>query len=179
MNFGSQTLTGAELAARGPLLPGLRYVLTANVADNGLDLDGAGPLRARHSVTWAGSAQLEYKDGQDGRQGADRVNLTIRYFGPNDTGFTRTATIAVGTLAWTHGITDRLQSVATVQQVVLVDGFESVTTGATSLSREVRYPAWGRVSFSLTWSFRPPGQGPQVRQQQQGGPPPIPGAGPG
>ena len=40
LNFGSQTLTGAEIAARGPLLPGLRYVLTANVADNGLDLDG-------------------------------------------------------------------------------------------------------------------------------------------
>lgn len=177
VNFGSQVLTGAELAARGPLLPGLRYVLTANVADNGLDQDGNGPLRMRHSSTWSGTAQLEYKDGQDGRRGSDRVNLTLRYFGPNDTGFSRTATIAVGGVTWTHGITDRLQSVATVQQVVLVDRFESVTTGATSQSREFRYPAWGRVSFSLTWSFRPPGQGPQVRQQPSG-PPPIPG-GPG
>jgi outer membrane receptor protein involved in Fe transport len=176
LNFGSQVLTGGELAARGPLLPGLRYVLTANVADNGLDQDGNGPLRMRHGITWGGTAQLEYKDGQDGRRGSDRVNLNIRYFGPNDTGFSRTSTIAVGGVTWTHGITDRLQSVATVQQVLLVDGWETVTTGATSLSREFRHPAWGRVSFALTWSFRPPGQGPQVRQQQ-GGAPPIPGAG--
>src|SRR5205085_7228734 len=91
VNFGAQTLTGAELAARGPLLPGLRYVLTANVADNGLDLDGSGPIGARHSSTWSGTAQLEYKDGQDGRRGSDRVNATLRYFGPNDTGFSRTA----------------------------------------------------------------------------------------
>ena len=31
-----------------------------------------------------------------------------------------------------------------------------------------------RVTLSLTWSFRPPGQGPRVQQQQQQGPLPIP-----
>jgi hypothetical protein len=151
-------------------------VLTANIADNGLDLDGSGPLGARHSSTWAGTAQLEYKDGQDGRRGSDRVNLTVRYFGPNDTGFSRNSSFGFASLTWTHGITDRLQSVASIQQFRLVDGFEVVTTGATSQSREFRVPASPRFTVSLTWSFRPPGQGPQVRPQQ-GGAPPIPGAG--
>ena len=106
------------------------------------------------------------------------MNLTVRYFGPNDTGFSRNSTFAFGSLTWTHGITDRLQAVAAIQQLRFTDGFEIVTTGAASQSREFRVPASPRFSVSLTWSFRPPGQGPQVRQQQSG-PPPIPGAGPG
>lgn len=177
VNFGQQALTGGELAARGPLLPGLRYVATANLSDQSLDQDAGGPLRARHSTTWSGSGQLEYKDGQDGRRGADRVNLTLRYFGPTDTGFTRINSLALATFTWTHGITDRLQGVVTVQNIRLVDGRETITTGLTSQSRELFAPASPqRLMLSLSWSFRPPGQGPQVRQQQ-GGPPPIPGAG--
>ena len=31
-----------------------------------------------------------------------------------------------------------------------------------------------RVTLSLTWSFRPPGQGPRVQQQPQQAGPPIP-----
>ena len=179
VNFGRQALTGGELAARGPLLPGLRYVLTTNLSDQALDQDGSGPLSARHSTTWSGTAQLEYKDGQDGRRGADRINATLRYFGPTDTGFTRVSSLALATLTWTHGITDRLQSVVTVQNIRLVDGRETITTGLTSRSRELFAPSSPqRIMLSLTWSFRRPGQGPQ-QQRQQGGPPPIPGVGPG
>jgi ferric enterobactin receptor len=176
-NFGAQALTGAELAARGPLLPGLRYVLTANVADQSLDRDAGGPLPGRHSATWSATGQLEYKDGRDGRRGADRVNLTLRYFGANDTGFTRISPFAFASLTWSHAITDRLSSVVTIANLRLSDGIEAVTVGDTSQSRDLRIPASPRLSLSLTWSFRPPGQGPQVRQQQGGGPPPIPGAG--
>jgi outer membrane receptor protein involved in Fe transport len=179
-NFGSQALTGAELSARGPLLEGLRYVLTANVSDQGLDQDAGGPLPRRHSATWSGTGQLEYKDGQDGRAGADRVNLTMRYFGPTDTGFTRVNAFATASLTWSHFFTDRLSGVLTVQNLRLSEGRESITTGLTSQSRDLLAPTSPqRVTLSLTWSFRPPGQGPRVQQQQQGGPPPIPGAGPG
>jgi outer membrane receptor protein involved in Fe transport len=179
-NFGSQALTGAELSARGPILEGLRYVLTANVSDQSLDQDAGGPLPSRHSFTWSGTGQLEYKDGTDGRRGADRVNLTLRYFGPTDTGFTRISAVSLATFTWSHAITDRLSGVLTVANIRLVDGRETVTTGVTSQSRDLFAPASPqRITLSLTWSFRPPGQGPQVRQQpQQSGPPPIPG-GPG
>lgn len=177
-NFGSQALTGAEFSARGPLLPGLRYVLTGNLSDQSLDQDAGGPLPSRHSATWSGSAQLEYKDGQDGRAGADRVNLTVRYFGPTDTGFTRVEALSLGTLTWSHQITDRLSGVLTVQNIRFVDGREQITTGLTTQSRELFAPSSPqRITLSLTWSFRPPGQGPRVQQQPQGGPPPIPGAG--
>lgn len=180
VNFGSQALTGAELSARGPILPGLRYVLSANVSDQALDQDAGGPLRSRHSFTWSGTGQLEYKDGQDGRRGADRVNATLRYFGPTDTGFTRVETLALATFTWTHGITDRLQSVLTVANLRLVDGRETITTGVTSMSRELFAPdSPQRITLSLTWSFRPPGAGPHGQQQQQppqpqGPPIPIP-----
>jgi ferric enterobactin receptor len=176
-NFGSQALTGAELSARGPILAGLRYVLTANVSDQSLDQDAGGPLPSRHSATWSGTGQLEYKDGQDGRRGADRVNLTLRYFGPTDTGFTRVSAFALATFTWSHAFTDRLSGVLTIANLRLSEGRETVTTGLTSQSRDLFAPSSPqRVTLSLTWNFRPPGQGPQVRQQpQQAGPPPIPG----
>jgi ferric enterobactin receptor len=175
-NFGDQALTGAELSARGPLLAGLRYVLTANVSDQSLDPDGGGPLPSRHAVQYSSTAQLEYRDGQDGRAGADRVNLTLRYFSAVDTGFTRTSANAFASLTWTHAFTDRLQAVLSVAQLRLSDPIETLTTGATTRSRDIRDAASPqRVTLSLTWSFRPPGQGPQVRQQPQQGPPPIPG----
>lgn|GEM_PF-1090054 len=178
-NFGAQALTGAELSARGPLLTNLRYVLTANASDQGLDQDAGGALPSRHSGTWSGTGQLEYKDGQDGRRGADRVNLTLRYFGPTDTGFTRTSSLALATFTWSHAITDRLSGVLTMANLRLSQGRESITTGLTSRSRDLFAPASPqRITVALTWSFRPPGQGPRVQQQQQQGPPPIPGAGP-
>lgn len=179
-NFGSQALTGAELSARGPVLNGLRYVLTANVSDQSLDEDAGGPLPSRHSATWSGTAQLEYRDGQDGRAGSDRINFTFRYFGPTDTGFTRVNAFSLGTFTWSHQITDRLSGVLTVQNLRFVKGREQITTGLFTQSRDLfAPPSPQRIQLSLTWSFRPPGQGPRVQQQQQpAGPPPIPG-GPG
>ena len=172
-NFGTQSLTGGELSARGPLAKGLRYVATANVADQSLDQDGGGPLNARHNITWSVTGQLEYKDGTEGRRGADRVNLTLRYFGPNDTGFTRFSAYASLSATWSHAITDRLSSVLTVAELRLTPPREAISTSGTSLSRDVTNFASPRATFSLTWSFRPPGQGPQVRQQPSA-PPPIP-----
>ncbi|MBX3561164.1 MAG: TonB-dependent receptor [Sphingomonas sp.] len=174
-NFGSQALTGAEISARGPIVAGLRYVLTANLSDQSLDPDAGGPLPSRHSATWSGTGQLEYRDGQDGRRGADRVNLTLRYFGPADTGFTRNSAIALATFTWSHAFTDRLSGVLTVANLRLSEGRETTTTGITSQSRDLFAPASPqRVTLSLTWSFRPPGQGPRVQQQPQQAGPPIP-----
>lgn len=172
-NFGSQALTGAELSARGPLLEGLRYVLTANASDQFLDQDAGGPLPGRHAFQYSGTGQLEYRDGRDGRAGADRVNLTLRYFGPSDTGFTRASAFAFASLTWSHAITDRLSSVLTMANVRLTDPRETLTTGAFSQSRDLQTFA-PRFSLALTWSFRPPGQGPRVQQQPQQGGPPIP-----
>ena len=162
-NFGSQALTGAELSARGPLLGGLRYVLTANVSDQYLDQDAGGPLPGRHSATWSGTGQLEYRDGQDGRAGADRVNFTLRYFGPTDTGFTRVNSFALATLTWSHAFTDRLSGVLTIQNLRLSEGREQITPGVFTQSRDLfAPPSPQRVPRSHTRSFRPPGQGPRA-----------------
>lgn len=174
-NFGSQALTGAEVSARGPIVNGLRYVLTANLSDQSLDQDAGGPLPSRHSTTWSGTGQLEYRDGRDGRAGADRVNLTLRYFGPTDTGFSRVNSFALASFTWSHAFTDRLSGVLTIQNLRLTEGRETITTGVTTRSRDlIAVASPQRVTLSLTWSFRPPGQGPRVQQQPQQAGPPIP-----
>ncbi len=104
VNFGTQSLTGGELAARGPLAKGLRYVVSANVSGQSLDANAAGPAASRNAALYSGSAQLEYRDGTDGRRGADRINLTLRYFGANDTGFTRFSAWATASATWSHAL---------------------------------------------------------------------------
>jgi outer membrane receptor protein involved in Fe transport len=163
-NFGRQGLTGGEISARGPLARGLRYVLTANLADQSLDADAGGPLGTRHNTAYSMTGQLEYKDGTDGRRGADRINLTLRYTGVNDTGFARFSAYATATATWSHGITDRLSSVLTVADLQLTPAREVISNSGAILARDLGNPPIPRVTFSLTWSFRPPGQGPQVRQ---------------
>ena len=170
-NFGTQGLTGGEISARGPLLRGLRYVLSANLADQSLDQDGGGPLAARHNVAYSATGQLEYKDGTDGRRGADRVNLTLRYTGANDTGFTRFSATASATATWSHAITDRLSSVLTVADLRLSPPLHVTSQSGTILAPDIYNRASPRILLSLTWSFRPPGQGPQIRQPQPVGPP--------
>jgi hypothetical protein len=145
-------------------------VLSANVADQGLDRDGGGPLAARHNASYSLTGQLEYKDGTDGRRGADRVNLTLRYFGPNDTGFTRFSAYSSATATWSHAITDRLSGVLTVAELRLTPPRRIVSTSGTILAPDIYNNASPRVTLSLSWSFRPPGQGPQVRQQPSAGP---------
>jgi hypothetical protein len=172
-NFGTQALTGAELSARGPLLSGLRYVLTANVSDQFLDQDAGLPQPGRHNFQWSGTAQLEYRDGRDGRRGADRVNLTLRYFGASDSGFTRLSDFALATFTWSHAFTDRLSGVLTIANLRLSEPRETVTTGTFSQSRDVQRFS-PRVAFALTWNFRAPGEGPRVQQHQQQAGPPIP-----
>jgi hypothetical protein len=109
---------------------------------------------------------------------ADRLNLTLRYFGPTDTGFTRVDAFALATFTWSHAFTDRLSGVLTIQNLRLSEGRETITTGVTTQSRDLFAPASPqRITLALTWSFRPPGQGPRTQQQQQqpAGPPiPIP-----
>jgi diketogulonate reductase-like aldo/keto reductase len=80
---------------------------------------------------------------------------------------------------WSHFFTDQLSGVLTVQNIRFVEGREQITTGQFTQSRDLfAPPSPQRITLSLTWSFRPPGQGPRTQQQQQpAGPPPIPGAG--
>jgi outer membrane receptor for ferrienterochelin and colicins len=167
-NFGTQYLTGGELSARGPLLPRLRYVVTANLAAQRLDARLAGLAGARSSALFTGSAQLEYKDGVDGRPGADRINLTLRYAGPNDSGFSRTTAQATANLTWSHQITARLSSVLNIQDLRLTRPQETIGESGSTLQRTIDRRANPRVTLSLSFSLgRANGQRPQA-------PPPIP-----
>lgn len=156
-NFGTQNLTGGEVAARGPLARGLRYIVSANVSNQGLDPNATGTGLSRNSALYSGSAQLEYKDGTDGRRGADRVNLTLRYFGAYDSGFTRSSPWATAAATWSHALTDRLSGVLTISELRLSPPRESVSRNDTTLSRDLSRQTSPRVSLSLTWSLRPPG----------------------
>jgi hypothetical protein len=72
-------------------------------------------------------------------------------------------------------ITDRLSSVLTIAELRLTPPREVTSTFGTILARDVNDTASPRIFLSLSWSFRPPGQGPQVRQQPSAAPAiPIP-----
>ena len=161
-NFGTQYLTGGELSARGPLLPRLRYVVTANLAEQRLDARLAGLTGARSSALFTGSAQLEYKDGVDGRRGADRINLTLRYTGAADTGFSRTTAQATANLTWSHQITARLSSIVNIQDLRLTRPQELIGETGGTLQRTIDRRANPRITFSLSFSLGRPGQRPQA-----------------
>ena len=115
----------------------------------------ASPARpaARHSALFSGSAQLEYKDGVDGRAGADRVNLTLRYSGPNDTGFSRTTSLATANLTWSHQITNRLSSIFNIQDLRLTRPQELIGESGNTLQRTIDRRANPRATFTLSFSL--------------------------
>jgi hypothetical protein len=61
--------------------------------------------------------------------------------------------------------------VLTIADFRLTPPLHVTSTSGTILAPDIYDRASPRAFLSLTWSFRPPGQGPQVRQQQPSGPP--------
>ncbi len=117
-NFGAQALTGAELSARGPLARG-----AALRAHRQRLRPGPRPGRRRPAAEPAqrhlcrAPASSNIGTARTAGAGADRVNLTLRYFGPTDTGFTRVNAFALATFTWSHAITDRLSGVLTRRRI--------------------------------------------------------------
>ena len=174
INVGERQDTGAAVAVQGSPLKGWSYNINANLIDRIIDQQGFGFLGSVHSSTYSATAVIDYRDGQDGRRGADRVSLNATFSGPYDDGLVKRAAFFRASASWSHAITDRLTSVLTVDDIFGTEN-ETTTFSNSVLSRTRNFSDGPRVKFALTYSFGRPGQQQGPQPQAPAGPPiPIP-----
>lgn len=150
VNLGTQTSFGGNLQLRGPLARGLKYIFNANLARQTIgdadfaQFDGGG-------TSYGASLQIEYRDGSEGRAGADQIRLSANYSGPTETGFARTTSVARASASWSHALTDRWSAVATASH--WLNSPASTVFGEGVVSRqETRFPG-PIVSIALSYGM--------------------------
>ncbi|HZG44732.1 MAG TPA: outer membrane beta-barrel family protein, partial [Allosphingosinicella sp.] len=174
INVGERQDTGVALAVQGSPLRGWSYNINANLIDRRIDQDILGFTDTVQSSTYSATAQIDYRDGTDGKRGADRVTLNATFSGPYDDGLLRRAAFFRASVSWSHAITDRLSSILTVDDIFGTE-FETTTFSNSVLTRTRTFSDGPRVKFGLTYSFGRRGQQPVPTPQAPAGPPiPIP-----
>ena len=157
VNVGERTDRGAALAVQGPIVRGLAYTLNTNLIDRRIDRE-FGILREQHSTSYSANVQLDYRDGTDGRRGADRFSVSANYSGPYDDGLVRRSAFFRASASWSHFITDRLSSVVTVDDIFGPTEFRTRFLSDSALSRTISFSDGPRFKIALTYSLGPPGQ---------------------
>jgi outer membrane receptor protein involved in Fe transport len=157
VNLGVRVDRGASLAAQGPIVRGLSYSISANLADRRIEQGNFG-IGRRQSANYSGNAQIDYRDGSDGRRGADHVTLNAYYSGPYDDGLRRSSSYFGASASWSHAITDRLSGVLTIDDIIESPEFRSVSFSDTVVSRTTSFSDGPCFKLALTYSLGPPGQ---------------------
>lgn len=158
VNIGVRTDRGASLAVQGPIVRGLTYSVNANLIDRRIVRENFGIRRILQSTNYSATAQIDYRDGADGRRGADRVTVTANYSGPNDDGLVRRSSFFRASASWSHAITDRLSGVLTIDDIFGPTEFRSSTFSDTAISRTTFLSDGPRFKLALSYSLGRPGQ---------------------
>lgn len=158
VNVGVRTDLGASVAVQGTVVRGLSYTLNASLIDRSIDRGQFGILEEQHSSNYTATAQVDYRDGTDGRRGADRVTVTTNFSGPYDDGLVRRSAFFRASASWSHAITDRLSSVVTIDDVFGPTEFRTSTFSETAFTRSINLSDGPRFKFALTYSLGRPGQ---------------------
>ena len=174
VNVGERTDIGAAIAAQGPIARGFTYSINANLLDRRIERD-FGILTTQHSTNYSATAQVDYRDGQDGRRGADRVTVTLNYSGPYDDGLIRNSSFFRAGATWSHAITDRLSSIVTLDDIFGPTEFRRSTISNTALTRQTNWSDGPRFKVALTYSLGRPGQPQPPAAAGPSVPVPIPG----
>ena len=157
VNVGERNDLGASLAVQGPIVRGFTYSLNANLIDRRIERD-FGIRTLQHSTSYSTTGQLDYRDGADGRRGADRVTVTANYSGPYDDGLVHRSSFFRASASWSHAITDRLSGVLTIDDLFGPTEFRSSTISDTALTRTAFRSDGPRYKLALTYSLGRPGQ---------------------
>lgn len=158
VNVGVRTDRGASLAVQGAVARGLTYSINANLIDRSIEREDFGIVRRQQSTNYSATAQIDYRDGADGRAGADRVTVTANYSGPYDDGLVRRSSFFRASASWSHAITDRLSGVLTLDDVFGPTEFRSSTVSDTAATRTAFRSDGPRFKLALTYSLGRPGQ---------------------
>jgi ferric enterobactin receptor len=155
VNLGTRKSLGMSLAVRGPLARGLRYTVTGDLGRETFDtagFPGADDAATRHGA----SLQLDYRDGIEGRAGADQIRLAARYTGPTETGLSGISTIVRAEASWSHALTGRLSAVLTASHVLKPPRFTSF--GPEVVSRTIGRASGPTINFALTCALSSSGR---------------------
>lgn len=155
INLGSRRSSGINLLVQGPIAPRFSYVLTGNLADQSIEQDGVNLDLSGGGAQYSGSLQLEYRDGTEGRRGADHIQLRLRYSGPFDLGLFKVSSFVTSNISWSHAFADRLSGVLTVSEPFGSPSLRATFLSGDVVSRQVDQLAGPRVTFSLTYSLGP------------------------
>jgi outer membrane receptor protein involved in Fe transport len=150
VNVGTRTSRGANLQLRGPLAKGLKYVASAYLARETIgEIELTGIDDA--STSYGGLLQLEYRDGTEGRAGADHIRLGTSYSGPTETGLARFSSTVRANASWSHALTDRLSTVMTLSH--WLRSATSTVFGGDVVSRQETRFRGPTVKVALTYSL--------------------------
>jgi len=158
VNLGARTDRGASLAVQGSIVRGLAYSVNANLIDRRTERETFGVRSVQQSTNYSATAQIDYRDGADGRRGADRVTVTANYSGPFDDGLVRRSSFFRASASWSHAITDRLSSVLTIDDFFGPTEFRVSSVSDTAVSRTTFLSDGPRFKLALTYSLGRPGQ---------------------
>lgn len=157
VNLGTRTLRGASLSIQGPLGGGFRYSLSGNLADQSFN-GQLQPDLAGVSAQYDASAEIEYRDGTEGRRGADHIALSVRYNGPTSTYLYRSSPAAGADLSWSHAFTDRLWSVLKITDLFGAQPNKTYSYSVTSFAQDVNRAPGPSFMLTLTYSLGQPPQ---------------------
>ena len=152
VNLGTRTSVGSNLVMRGPLAGRLRYTVSASLAHQRTG-DGGLPGVDERATGYGGSLQLDYRDGAEGRAGADQARLALRYTGPSETGLSRISSMISADASWSHALTDRLATVLTASH--LLKSPRISTAGPHVVSRSLFRAEGPNIALALTYALRP------------------------
>jgi ferric enterobactin receptor len=158
VNVGERIDRGASLAVQGAIFRGLTYSINANLIGRRIEREDFGIVRVQQSTNYSATAQIGYRDGADGRAGADNVTVTANYSGPYDDGLVRRSSFFRASATWSHAVTDRLSGVLTIDDLFGPTEFRSSTISDTALTRTTFRSDGPRFKLALTYSLGRPGQ---------------------
>jgi outer membrane receptor for ferrienterochelin and colicin len=157
VNVGGRTLLGGSASARGPLGGGFRYSISANWSDQRYQFKTTPEGFLAASPEYGAFAQLEYRDGTEGKPGTDRVVVNARYRGPTSGGFYRSSAFVTSDFSWSHTFSRRISGVLKVSDLLGAPRFRTTYFSNTGVSRQISRSGHNpRFTLSLTYSLSPP-----------------------
>jgi outer membrane receptor protein involved in Fe transport len=173
VNAGESEQRGLQALLRGPIGDRWRYSLSGNVLSREYDSLSSGVISRREDVEYDGVAQIDYRDPDQDAVGANQFQFEARFVGPRHGLQTEIDPFYMANFTWRRRLGPKLFGVFMVQDIFnSTDQISEVTTD--DYIEHAEYESGGtRFQIALTYQF---GSGPQrPPQDQQPGPPPIPG----
>ncbi len=171
-NAGSSDQRGLQLIWRSRLGERWRYSLSGSALSNEFDtLVGGNPTRSSE-LEYSGNVQLEYRDPQQERVGANNFTVDVRFNGPTHSLQGETEGTTQTNLTWRRRLTPKAFGVLILQDVFSsADSISTVTTGSFAERTETQSQGV-RLRLALTYQWGAGSERMQDRSAPGGGAPP-------